>query len=172
MARIGIGPAIWRPLPPDLAAELGQTIASFGHLEDMLKRAIFAMERARLDGGIGERDFRGWLARMDHVATDSLGTLIDRLERTLIRAEHADPDLIAQLNEVKGWRNLLCHAAWQPTAAGSWQPVFVNTGGEIFDSTLTVEDLRAIRAMTMDSARRSARIIHHIEEDSTWAAGE
>ena len=110
--------------------------------------------------------YQGWQSQ------PSGRTVQDRLERALIRAEHADPGLIAQLNEVKIWRNLLCHAAWQPTAEYLWQPLFVNTGGEIFDSTLTVEDLRAIRAMTLDSARRSARIIHHIEEDSTWPAGE
>ena len=155
-----------------MAAELGLTIAGFGHLEDMLKRAIFALERAGLDGNIHERDFRAWLGRMDHVAADSLGTLIDRLDRALTRARHPDQDLKAQLDEVKGWRNLLCHAAWKPLAGGDWQPAFMNTAGEVFDGTLAVEELRAIRAMTLDSARRAARVIHAIEEGSTWPAGE
>ena len=155
-----------------MATELGLTIAGFGHLEDMLKRVIFALDRAGLDGNIPERDFRAWLGRMDQVAADSLGTLIDRLDRALARAGHPDPDLNGQLDEVKGWRNLLCHAACQPLASEGWQPAFMNTGGEVFDGTLAVEDLRAIRAMTLDSARRVARVIHAIEEGSTWPAGE
>ena len=165
MARIDGAPAVWHPLPPALAAELGWTIASFGHVEDMLKRAIFAMDRRRLPSAIGESDFRAWLRRMDHVAADSLGTLIERMERTLARENIADPDLLGQLDEIKTWRNLLCHAAWQPVAGG-WQPRFANTQGEIFEQTMDASDLAAIRAMTLDAARRVARFIEAIDESN------
>ena len=163
VARIDGAPAVWHELPAPLAAELGQTIASFGHVEDMLKRAIFALDRHRLPGGIAEADFRAWLRRMDHVAADSLGTLIERLERTLARENVADPELLGQLDEIKNWRNLLCHAAWTP-AAGGWQPRFANTQGEIFEDSLDASDLAAIRAMTLDAARRVARFIHALDD--------
>ena len=163
MARIDGAPAVWHPLPPGLAAELGWTIAGFGHVEDMLKRAIFAMDRRRLPGAIAESDFRAWLRRMDHVAADSLGTLIERMERTLARDNIADPELLGQLDEIKTWRNLLCHAAWTPVADG-WQPRFANTQGEIFEDTLDASDLAAIRAMTLDAARRVARFIHALDD--------
>ena len=162
MARIDGAPAVWHELPAPLAAELGQAIASFGHVEDMLKRAIFALDRHRLPGGIGESDFRAWLRRIDHVAADSLGTLIERLGRTLARENIADPDLMGQLDEIKTWRNLLCHAAWAPVEAG-WQPRFANTQGEIFEDRLEAGDLAAIRAMTLDAARRVARFIQALD---------
>lgn len=170
MARIDGGPATWHPLPAALAAELGWTIAAFGHLEDMLKRAIFALDRDRLPGRIGESDFRDWLRRMDHVAADSLGTLIDRLDRTLAREGRADRDLIADLDEIKTWRNLLCHAAWRPAADGTgWQPVFASNGGELFDGVLAEPDLSAIRALTLDAASRARRIIESLGDDQNGA---
>lgn len=161
--RIDGAPSVWHPLPPGLAAELGWTIASFGHLEDMLKRAIFALDRHRLPGAIRDIDFRSWLRRMDQVAADSLGTLVERLDRTLIREGLRDADLIGQLEEIKSWRNLLCHAAWRQVQAG-WQPRFANTQGEIFEGTLDASDLAAIRGMTLDAARRIARIIESLDD--------
>ncbi len=129
----------------------------------MLKRAIFALDRHRLPALVEDHDFRGWLRRMEHVAADSLGTLIERLDRSLAREARPDPELIAQLDEVKSWRNLLCHANWQPLGA-AWQPMFASTKGEIFDGTLDVLDIRAIREMSLDSARRVARIIEALDD--------
>lgn len=163
MARIDGDPAPWHELPAPLAAQLGLTIASFGHLEDMLKRAIFALDRDLLSGAIREDDFRQWLRRMDHVAADSLGTLIDRLDRTLMREGRGDPDLTADLDEIKTWRNLLCHATWLPDGAG-WVPLFVNTRGEVHDRAMDETDLAAIRAMTLDAANRARRIIETLDD--------
>ena len=158
VARIDAEPAVWHALPHGLAAELGWTIAGFGHLEDMLKRAIFAMDRRRLPGNIGDADFRAWLRRMDHVAADSLGTLIERMERTLARENIADGELMARLDEIKSWRNLLCHAAWSPVGSG-WQPRYANTQGEVFEDILNGDDLATIRKVTLDAAGRVARFI-------------
>ena len=163
MVRIDGAPSVWHELPEPLAVEIGWAVASFGHLEDMLKRAIFALDRRRLPASIDDSDFRNWLRRMDHVAADSLGTLIERLDRTLLREGRADPELIGQLDEVKSWRNLLCHANWRPLGA-AWQPVFANTRCEIFDSPLDAPDIRAIRDMSLDSARRVARIIEALDD--------
>ena len=119
------------------------------------------------DDGVGdeEESGRAWLRRMDHVASDSLGTLIERMERTLARENIADPELMGQLDEIKDWRNLLCHATWQPEATG-WKPLFVNTRGEVHDRTMDESDLAAIRAMTLDAARRAGRLIEGLDEGS------
>lgn len=168
MARIDGAPAVWHPLPPGLAAELGWTIASFGHAEDMLKRAIFALDRRRLPHAIEDADFRAWLRRMDQVAADSLGTLIERMERTLARENIAEPDLMAQFDRIKTWRNILCHAAWAPNGKG-WRPRFANTQGATFEENLTESDLAAIRATTLDAARRISRFIETLD-DGTGAS--
>ncbi|MBV0893178.1 hypothetical protein KTN05_15290 [Paracoccus sp. Z118] len=159
MARLTGSPAVWHPLPDDLAAELGRTIASFGHLEDMLKRAIFALERDRLSGEILEPEFRAWLRRMRDVAVDSLGNLIERFDTALRRANRAEAALIAQLNSVKDWRNILCHAAWQPAPAGGWAPVFASTRGQAFEGTIDPAQLRTICELSLDAALRVARLI-------------
>lgn len=164
VARIDDAPATWHLLPAPLAAELGRTIAGFGHLEDMLKRAIFALDRHHLPAGISERDFQAWLRRMDHVAADSLGTLIERLDRTLLREGRVDRALVADLAEIRDWRNLLCHAAWRPAPDGAgWQPVFVNTRGEVHEGVLAEADLAAIRALTLDAAARARRLIEALD---------
>ena len=89
------------------------------------------------------------------------------LERVLGRGPHPAPqrDLIAQMEEIKDWRNLLCHAVWRP-AAGGWQPVFANTRGELYEGTIDTADLAAIRAMTLDAARRAGRLIEGLDEGS------
>ena len=46
MARLG--PEAHHTLPQDFAAALGQCVASFGWLEEVLKRTIYALDRARL----------------------------------------------------------------------------------------------------------------------------
>lgn len=171
MARINGDPSVWHALPAPLAAELGLAVAGFGHLEDMLKRAIFAMERDRLSGAITEGQFRDWQRRMDHVAADSLGTLIDRLERVSQRLDLEDRPLIEQLRETRDWRNLLCHAVWQPSGDG-WQPLFANNRGDRFIGTISAEDLAAIRAMTLDGARRAGRLIRQVTDDDSWTASD
>lgn len=147
-------------LPPAFASELGWTIAGFGHLEDMLKRAIFALDRGRLSGAIRDIDFQSWLQQMDHVAADSLGTLIERLDRTLARSGNALPDLISELDAIKFSRNLLCHAAWLPTDDDDeWIPLFANTRGETFETPMTVHKLIGVRNRTLDAAARIGRLI-------------
>lgn len=171
MARINGGPSVWHVLPAQLAAELGWTIASFGYLEDMLKRAIFSLDREQLDGAIRESDFRKWFRRMEHVAADSLGTLIERLGQTLAREGRTDRELIGSLEEIKEWRNLLCHAAWQPDDDKSgWEPIFANTRGEVFEGSLGVDDLHAIRALTLDTAARVRRIIESLDDHGNGTA--
>lgn len=172
MARLNGAPAAWHELPADLAAGLGLAIAGFGHLEDMLKRTLFALARDRLAGELRDHDFRQFLARMEDVAADSLGTLIERLARALDRADREDRDLIEALDEVRNWRNLLCHAAWQPAPGGGWQPIFANTRGEVFEGRIDGLDLRAIRELTLDCARRAERIILAVDDGDTLGTGD
>ena len=52
-----------------------------------------------------------------------------------------------------------------PDGAG-WQPVFANTRGELYEGTIDTADLAAIRAMTLDAARRAGRLIEGLDEGS------
>ena len=138
---------------------------------DFSDRSDMALERAALPGAPTERGFRDWLARMDHVAADSLGTLIDRLRRELARAGTAEPELMADLDDIRDWRNLLCHAVWRPMAQDGWQPVFADNRGALFDRRLDADDLAAIRARTLDAANRIGRLIQ-AANDEGWETGD
>lgn len=154
-----------------MAAELGLAVASFGHLEHMLKHAIFALERDRLAGAITAKEFESWLARMDAVAADSLGTLIERLDSDLRRMGLDDPELLTTLAEIRAWRNLLCHAVWQPVPTG-WQPLFSDTRGDVFKDTVDVDALVAIRETTLHAARRIGRMIEAVHGNGDVNAGD
>ncbi len=144
-------PAFWE--------ELGRTVAAFTHLEDMLARAHFGltasrefadMEEARAAYPQWEKDLRASL-------TDNLGPLTSRLGKAFRDDDRVPDDVaggfLARLDDLRVWRNALCHGAWQGFEAdGSTSLRHFRKGAdgpEALDSRLTVEDISSIRAETV-----------------------
>lgn len=71
------GPDDPERLPDDMAAAIGHAVSAFGFLEEALKRAIFSLTRKQLGEDANERDLQAWLRRIEDIADDTLGTLID-----------------------------------------------------------------------------------------------
>ncbi|MFD2441568.1 hypothetical protein ACFSS8_18385 [Paracoccus kondratievae] len=117
MARIGAPPETHYTLPSDFSAALGQCVASFGWLEEIIKRTIYALDRARLADDLTEEELQTWLSRMSNLADDSMGTLIEQLDAAMRRHPGLrDRNRITDhLGEIRLHRNLLCHASWRPT---------------------------------------------------------
>lgn len=175
MARIGPPPETHYTLPADFAALLGQCVASFGWLEEILKRAIFALDRARLADDLTPQELQAWLTRIGTMADDSMGTLIERLDSAMRRHPGLhDRDAITDaLHEVKRHRNHLCHASWRPTDdKGLWHPAFVNTRGEPFDHALGVDDLAAILRDTVTIGQRVIRVMRTTGIAGYWAGDD
>ena len=159
-------------LPDDMAAALGHAVAGFGFLEEALKRAIFSLTRKGLGQDASDRQLEDWLRRMEEIADDSLGTLIDSFGAAMRHAGSPGRDeLLERLGRLRLMRNLLCHASWRPgRAPGSWHPTFINTRGEHHPDDMTVADIRAVHADTLGVARRVVSIMRRTGIEGEWVA--
>ena len=97
-----------------------------------------------------EKDLRASL-------TDTLGPLTSKL-RMAFRDDDRVPDdfaggFLARLDELRVWRNALCHGAWQGFEAdGSTSLRHFKKGDdgpELLTNRLTIEDISSIRAETV-----------------------
>lgn len=170
MAGMSLPPETHYLLPEEFAAALGQAVATFGWLEEVLKRALFSLERVRLAKDLSAPEMGRWRHHMTDIADDSLGTLIEQLDGALRRHPGiADRD---QLNDrlvvLKHQRNLICHASWSPTAdKARWRPAFVAMKGESVPDTMSAAELDGIRHQTEAAGRRLIAIMR-----MTGIAGE
>ena len=158
-------------LSDEMAAALGHAVSGFGFLEEALKRAIFSLTRQGLGEDADDAALEKWLRRMEDIADDSLGTLIDSFGAAMRHARIRDRDVLYDiLGELRLKRNLLCHASWRPGAQpGYWHPTFINTRGERFPDDLSAEDVLQIHAETLRIARRVVSIMRATGIDGEWA---
>ncbi|RDW12528.1 hypothetical protein [Paracoccus thiocyanatus] len=175
MARIGAPPETHYTLPADFAAALGHCVASFGWLEEIIKRTIYALDRARLADDLSEAELQIWLTRMGAIADDSMGTLIDQLDAAMRRYPGLrDRNKITdRLGEIRLERNLLCHASWRPAEdRARWHPAFVNTRGEVQRQPLGIDDLERIRESTVEIGTRVLRVMRATGVAGYWAGDD
>ena len=159
-------PAGW-PMPqgPDIFwQELGRTIAAYGHLEQMLGSACYALliapenVEAFLQSPMGNAASR-WIERIRRTWVDALHGLISEFDRGLHEAgriPHAVREgLVADLKLLRPWRNALCHGAWldvDEDGCGHLVHFFLDGGAPVnFEPwKITLQDLSDIRARTVD----------------------
>lgn len=148
-------------LPDDMASAIGHAVSGFGFLEEALKRAMFSLTRQGLGEDASEEELEKWLQRMEDIADDSLGTLIDGFVALIKSAQEDDPHIIAnELRELRLKRNLLCHASWRPGATpGHWHPTFINTKGKRYPGEMNAADIDEIHERTLKTARRVVSIM-------------
>ncbi|WP_422074432.1 hypothetical protein [Tranquillimonas rosea] len=102
-------PAFWEAL--------GRTIATFGYLEDVMRRAIFFFTgTAEPPAEDVEAATDKWLEKLDQVISDPLGPLIREYIKA-IRVHRCQPnadidDLDTRLKQCARLRNALCHGSW------------------------------------------------------------
>lgn len=157
-------------LSAEMAEALGHAVSGFGFLEEALKRAIFSLTRQGLGEEASDAALQRWLRRMEDIADDSLGTLIDSF---LAAARQAGVDdhatLQKELARIRLLRNLLCHASWRPgSLPGHWHPTFINTRGERYPDDVSAADLEAIHQQTLQLARRVVSIMRATGIDGKW----
>lgn len=112
-------------LPPDLWEELGRTVATFGFLEDTIKRACLALSHPGRD--ITEQDYMKWEKSLEDSASDPLGRLVNRLVRDLepdarLPQDHVD-SIVNRLRSRVELRNALCHGTWTDYDAASGEAI-------------------------------------------------
>ena len=139
--------------------ELGRTVATFSHLEDMLARASFGLTGTQRFYSIeqAEAAFPQWEEKLKESLSDTLGSLTSK--REAIENDDRVPDdrarqVLARLNELRVWRNALCHGAWQDFAVdGSVELRYfkkTRDGPERLDDRLDLESISSIRTTTVE----------------------
>ena len=121
---------------------LGRVVATFGFLEEVLGKAIFAFTATRpYEEPEIEEAFKQWLPKLERALTDPLGGLIDSFGKAV--RDHPDeaitnlPDLLSDLKEASAMRNILCHGSWRPPdSRGASVPLFVNRNKEVIDTAM------------------------------------
>jgi hypothetical protein len=127
---------------------LGRSVATFGHLEEVLGKAIFALTATvRYDETEMQGAFERWLPTLERALIDPLGGLIESFGKACrshpdVRFSNLD-DLLIELRRASAMRNVLCHGSWRrPDAEGRSLPLFVNRQKEVFCTPVDVEFLR------------------------------
>ena len=128
--------------------ELGRVVGTFGLLEEVLGKAIFALTgTVRVDEASASAALEHWQRTLEHALTDPLGPLIDSFGRAVrahpeATSENLD-DLLKALRQASQMRNALCHGSWQPPDhLGRSKPLFVNKKLLVFDSLVDDAFLR------------------------------
>ena len=97
---------------------LGRAVGTFGFLEEVLGKAIFALSATKpYDPAEIDAAYEKWPGRLERALTDPLGNLIGDYEKVVRAHPDATADdldyLICRLREASRMRNVLCHGSWR-----------------------------------------------------------
>lgn len=182
-------PAGWpvHPGPDVFWQELGKTVAAFGHLERMLGSTCLAhvatVEKAMpfVDGSNCDAAVK-WTRRLRRSRLDAMARFtreLDKLLRETGRVPHAVREgLVADLGELRPWRNALCHGAWidvDEDGCGHLEHLYPDPEDGVpvaFEPRkITPEDLAGVRARTADVTIRVAEAASVSGPPDTGLAG-
>jgi hypothetical protein len=142
--------------PAEFWEQLGRTIATFGLLEEVLGKAIFAFTATTK---FNESDAAAHLARWDkqlHQAlTDTLWPLAEVYGKAV--AEHQDTDfksvekIVECIKKASKIRNALCHGSWHaPAASGASDLHYFDKQDGKFDTRINIDWLKQVQAHVVD----------------------
>lgn len=121
---------------------LGRAVATYGFLEEILGKAIFAFTATkRYEEAEVEAAFAEWLPTLERALTNPLGNLIDQYGKAV--RDHPEgvveglDELLGHLREAARLRNVLCHGSWSaPDENGASLPLFVDQKLNVFDTAI------------------------------------
>ena len=155
--------------PADFWQELGKTVAAFGYLEHILASTCYALlatgaRAAALLEADDNAALSEWWKRLVGSQTDSLYRLTRELENVLTEAglvpRAVREDLVTRLDELRPWRNALCHGAWlsvDENGSARLEHVYKYEGLPAgFERSVDVKRLSDLRARTVDVTIRIA----------------
>jgi hypothetical protein len=131
---------------------LGRAVATFGFLEEVLGKAIFAFTAIRRYDSTEEVEaaYEKWLPQLERALSDQLCNLAksygkavrDNSDSTISNVD----ELVNDIKEATKIRNVLCHGSWRtPDATGKSLPLFINKNIEKFETPIDVEFLRNVQ---------------------------
>lgn len=143
-------PAFWETL--------GRAVATFGFLEEVLCKAIFAFTATtHYEDDEIEDAYEAWLPTLERALVDPLGNLIDVYGKA-VRDNHESTienldDLLKDLREASKIRNVICHGFWGvPDTNGATVPSFVSKQKKVFDTPVDILFLERLQRSTNNLA--------------------
>ncbi len=144
---------------------LGRAVGTFGFLEEVLGKAIFALSGTRpyKEDEI-KSAYENWLPKLERALYDQLGGLINSFGKAV--REHPKStinnldELLMDLKAAAKMRNVLCHGSWRsPDNSGASLPFFVNRQIEIFDKKV---DCAFLNQVQMHAASLACTVINTV----------
>jgi len=135
---------------------LGRAVATFGFLEDVLAKAIFAFTATtEYKTEDIDRAYSEWVPKLEHSLSDPLGNLIDtygKAVRSHSNCTIENFDLLLQdIRESSMLRNVLCHGSWRvPDSNGASIPFFINKQKEKFETPINIDFLIQVQEHTCE----------------------
>ena len=137
---------------PEFWEQLGRAIATYGFLEEVLGKAIFAFTATRPfeTSAEAQEAYASWLPTLERALTDTLKPLAEAYGKAVrdnakSTTENVD-ELVAAIKEASEIRNVICHGSWRtPDREGRSLPLFVNKRKEIFGTPIDVAYLHQVQ---------------------------
>lgn len=162
---------------PEFWEHLGRAIASFGCLEEVLGKAIFASTATRrYSADEIEATYEAWLTKLKKALTDPLVNLAEAYGKAMRDNPDTTTENVADLVEdIKGAaviRNVLCHGSWRtPDANGASVPLFVDRKKGKFETPIDVAYLRQVQAHVADLVCSVVDTVTHMGWQFPGSAG-
>lgn len=143
---------------PEFWEALGRTVATFGFLEEVLLKAIFAFTATTEYSETEiEEAFSKWISKIERSMSDQLGTLIDTYGKSVRDNSNATienlDDLLNALRAASKIRNVLCHGSWHmPDSSGASIPFYVNRQKEVFETPIDIAFLKQVQKHVLELA--------------------
>lgn len=137
---------------PQFWEQLGRTVATFGFLEEVLGKAIFAFTATRRYGSEEvDAAYHAWLPELERALSDQLWNLAEGYGKAVRENSDATTENVGELvdaiKEATIIRNVLCHGSWRtPDANGASVPLFVNRQKEVFETAIDIAYLLRVQA--------------------------
>ncbi|MBZ0151208.1 MAG: hypothetical protein K8J09_06710 [Planctomycetes bacterium] len=152
---------------------LGRAVATFGFLEEMLKKAVYALTgscAAPTDEDAAKAAVEEWGELLGRALVNPLNPVIDTFAKAAKdhpeqRLQNLD-EFVRNLRAAARIRNVICHGSWNaPDANGASRPFYV-TGkpGEqqVFETPITVAWLDQLQAHTCELACEVVNTVTHM----------
>lgn len=135
-------------------SSLGKAVATFGFLEQVLLKAIFALTGTRsYSEELLVAEYSKWQKKLEKALSDQLGGLIKTFEQAV--REHPDcivdgfDCLVDDLQKASRIRNVICHGSWDaPDESGASLPFFVNRQMDKFETRIDCSFLDKVQLST------------------------
>jgi hypothetical protein len=162
---------------PQFWEQLGRAIATYGFLEEVLGKAIFAFTATRTYSPEEiEPAYRAWLPLLERALTDQLWNLAESYAKAVrnnpaATIENID-ELVEHIKKATVIRNVLCHGSWRtPNANGASVPLFVNRHQQVFDTAIDIGYLRQVQTHVTELACSVMDTVTHMGWQFPGGAG-